>query len=176
MTRPKGSKNLKTKVKEAKKITKAEIKAKLEEFYKAKDKFTLVNIKNYLAQTLKNIDPIEAAAIIGATFLVKYAIDTSEEIRGAIKVTTGLNELDLLLQIVSPGWGVSKILWSFLSGQIKDKSQEEIQQYAEEYEGMFPDFIDWLIAFGVAFIVVRHGDTIFKQFTSIGGFVTGLIK
>jgi len=166
---------IKKDIKYAAKATAAAEAAATEIKYKTLNKYLPERIQEKIIDMLENIDPIETAAIFGTTFVVKYCIDTSEELRGKIEATTGLNLWDLLVSITTPNWGIAKTIQAWLSGETRDKTPEEIEEFAQNYEGFFPDWFDWLIAFGIAFIVVRHGDVIFSQFTSLGSFVGGLM-
>lgn len=151
---------LRSKIKAAKALVKAKLQAKKE--WDERKANIPYKIKELISKYLENIDPLETAACIGTTIIVKALIDKSEEIRAAIK----------------PFWVASlddpnKYVWSGIPfWYIKQES-------GVDFEGLFPEYMDWIIAFGIAFIVVRHPEvitTMFQGVTSLSGFILGLLK
>lgn len=135
-----------------------------------------LDLKDALLKMVSNIDPLEVAATIGTTIVIKNLIDTSEAVRGAIKAATGLEDFDLINSIVNPGWGVSIWIFNLITGKAPtDINQEEIIEKAKSFEGLFPDWMDWLIAFSFAYMLVKYGDSIFGGVTNISTFIMGFL-
>ena len=102
-------------------------------------------------------------AIIGMTYIIKRLIDTTEELKEkALKFQlkySPLTQIPYLIQLTGAVVGV-------------DVPQQIIDVTKIKYEGMFPDWADWLIAFTLAYIIVEHGGQIIL---GLGEGVKGLI-
>ena len=95
-------------------------------------------LEEHLSEMPKNV------AILGMTIIVKNLIDKSEELRSLLPKPELKFRVDPALPHFEPAWPVS-----LLFGTEKEK-----------YEGMFPDWADWLISFSLAYIIVDHGGQI----------------
>ena len=149
-------------VKKTYKVEKARIKAQLD----AKDehdakafsfkhkKRWLASIYTHIGKAIDRIDPLQGAAVLGATILIKTTIDASEELRAALLskkaayIGVPVAGVEMRPLIASP-------LRTFQSifGTITEKQ-------AAEYEGFFPDWMDWIISFVIAYILVTQGKEI----------------
>lgn len=157
---------LKTKVKTEKRLTKARLQAKKE--WDERKSNIPYKLKHFFVKALERVDPLEGAACLGITVIVKALIDESEEIRAAIKPFWVLNP-----KSVGEIEDTEQYYWSGIPfWYIKKETGVDI-------EGFFPEYMDWIIAFGIAFIVVRHPEvitTMFQGATSLTGFILGLLK
>jgi hypothetical protein len=123
-------------------------------------KHMLVSIKNHLGKALDRIDPLEMVAVVGTTIVVKKVIDTTEDLKGkalAVRnVIMGTGQVlgaSGIAQFIQAFGSPFSILSEFFVGLIVPIPPEQAQ-----YEGMFPDWVDWLIAFAIAYIIVHHGE------------------
>lgn len=145
---------------------KAEVKAELKAKTEHKNKIFMGGkvTKEWLIEQLeRHADKIpKYVAIAGMTMVVKATIDASEVLRG---------KLDVILKGGNPFKG----MFVFESGVPVFGLGE-----GADYEGMFPDWMDWLIAFGLAYVIVEHagsligllGDTM-SGLTGVLGFLMG---
>lgn len=115
-------------------------------------------LRNHLGKMLENIDPLELTAILGITVLVKGVIDKSEEIRSKIHPFVTFGEIPEGYKAVFSGI-------PFWYDLVKE---------GEKYEGLLPDSMDWLVAFAVAFVIMRHGSTLIGAGGSIINVIIGL--
>lgn len=105
-------------------------------------------------------------AILGMTYIIKNLIDTSEELRAKLpKVKIRFRVGPAFPTEFKPAWPLSLLT-----------DEEEY----EDFEGMFPDWADWLVAFTLAYMIVEHGGQIalglgeaVKGLTGIVGFLLG---
>ena len=95
--------------------------------------------------------------------MIKQAIDGSEELRAKLKTLGGLYS-----EFETPFGKMTIMKWFGEALGLK-----KIEQV---YEGLFPDWFDWLIAFAIAYVIVKHGGALFtmlgegaKSLTSIIG-------
>ena len=120
-------------------------------------------LRDRFGKMIENTDLIEFTGLVGLTILIKAAIDKSEEIKDGIHPIITWGNLFVTLP---EGYKAVFSGIPFWYDIIKED---------EKYEGWLPDSMDWLVAFGLAFLIVRHGDALLKAGTSIGSFVSGLI-
>jgi hypothetical protein len=113
--------------------------------FKHTKKGWLKSIRDHIGKWIDNLNPLELAATIGLTIIIKTLIDKSEEIRGWLETTGGLYaEFETFL-------GRQTLLKPI--GQAL--GLKEIEKGS--FEGVFPDWMDWLIAFTLAYIIIKHG-------------------
>jgi hypothetical protein len=91
---------------------------------------------------------MELIAVIGMTFLVKHLIDASEDLRHKLDTLGGLYG-EFLTPI-----GKTKML------TVLGRALGYTEVTPAQFEGMFPDWMDWLISFTIAYIIVKHGGQI----------------
>lgn len=110
----------------------------------------------------------EWVAIVGTTYLVKRAIDLSEELRGRLEqIKTGIQQGGAFPPIIAT---------AMFTGVPSPKiAPEYMRKKALEYEGMFPDWMDWLIAFSLAVIIVKHAGQIAIGLGEIASNLTKLV-
>jgi len=150
---PRG-KRLKTKKKE----TKGLIEARLEAVRKWYEKHPLEHLKDLAKQVGSNTtakDMINIGVALTFTPIVKGTIDTSEDLRARLKA--------MRFQIgprfrVGPEFPKLDFL-QYILGQ----KQEEIEQF----EGLFPDWFDWLVAFGISYLLVTNFKTVLEVFGNV---------
>lgn len=148
-------KALRSKVKQTKALTKAELQARKE--WEERSSNFLYNLKQRLTGMLKNIDPLELAAVGGLTIFLQPIIATSSEIMQAVVRVTehGVSAIE--------GF---KVIWEWMGLIPKEEEQKEI---------LGVDLLSWVLAFVVAFIMVRHPDMVIGSLTSISKLALGLI-
>lgn len=166
--------SLKTELKKLKKRLETEFKTKVGLYKKHPEVWIGDRIADIAKQTgVKDVAKI--IAIVGMTILVKKTIDTSEELRGhmilvkqIVKAAPFGSVLEYFpfLQLITP---ISTVVTAGIP------KPEEMPKY----EGMFPDWMDWLISFTLAYIIVEHFGSIMHAtgniLSSVKGLVTGLL-
>lgn len=115
----------------------------------------------------RNMDKIpKMVAMIGLTLIIKRLIDTSEELRGRLDL------LRLPFERIGPQNPFTKIFPQPFTIYLTDERRKK-------YEGFFPDWMDWLISFTLAYIIIEHGGQIAlglgKAVSSLGGIVGFLL-
>lgn len=118
-------------------------KLKAEEHFAKTKKGKIRDIKTILKKLVSNINPVDAIAIMGMTVLVKCTIDKSEDLRGKLH--------GLRIEYFPMIWSWSKPIWEQL-------------EPIEQYEGYAPDWMDWIISFSIAYIIIKHGGALFGMF------------
>lgn len=145
---------------------KAREKGKLQAQIESKSKVFKYKKHTYIwlrEQVEKNLHRIpEGVAILGMTVLVKHAIDASEELRGILA--------DFPRDLA---YAIGDILFKIFNIQ---KEEKPPSQDREKYEGFFPDWADWLIAFSIAYIIVKHGGQIALGLGDAVSGLTGMVK
>jgi len=152
---------LRTKIKNEKALVKARLQAE-KEWYQRKANFQYL-FKKELVNMMRRIDPLEFAAVGGLTMVIKSVIDETEEIRGRIRAIAVIGELPEGMKAVWSGIP----FWYVLVPE------------GETFEGMFPEWVDWLFAFGIAYVLVRHPEVVTEMFTGatkLTTFVLGLLS
>jgi len=157
-----------------KKRIKAEVEARLEgirKFYKKHpEQWFSDRIAQLFGSTSVN-DVMEIIAVFGTTFIVKRIIDTHEEIQAKVQ----------MIKKVTEKAGVSwvsylPILGSYIYAPalvIPKPPKEVLAKLEISPEGMFPDWLDWLIAFSIAYILVKNFGLILQ---TVGDVTAGSIK
>lgn len=148
---------LKSKTKEKKALTKAELQARKE--WEERKSNIPHQIKKLIVRLLENVDPLEAAGVLALTIFVKATIDLTEEFRGQIQALVVLGELP-------PGM---KTVWSGIPFWY------HLIPEGEEYEGIFPDWQDWIIAFGIAYMISKHGGALVQAATNMTSIIRGFL-
>lgn len=187
MTRPKGSKNKATKKWEAYWLNKKKWKA----YFKAKEEYLKKNPLEALKNWLKQIDPLEFAAIISTTYVIHAIIQTTSElfqratnINSGIRIISGSPEF-----IKNLPWGNLPLIGNlydlpFLINTIlnaqnisEERKQEIIKGATTILKNPQDDSILlWAISFSIAYYVQKHGITdilgSIKGFLGIGAAAT----
>lgn len=163
-------KALKTKIREKKALTKAELQA-TKEWEERASNFIHQSKKQLLdwAKSLK-VDPLELAAVLAATPLVYGVLRTSEEMLSrANEVADTLKE--------TPFFGAQWVLpfftsiWNKATGQKMDPGEEP----SSDEEGI-SETTWWLISFVIAFVLIRHPEVITTMFSGAATGILGLGK
>jgi len=121
-------------------------KLKAEEHFIKTQKGFWREIRETFKTMMKNVNPVDMIAVAGMTLMVKKAIDSSEDLRGKVKSLIEKGE-----------WWRGFV--GVIGFAIPMKPIEE-----KKYEGLFPDWMDWIIAFTIAYIIVKHGGALFGMF------------
>jgi len=94
-------------------------------------------------------DIAELTATIALTPIVKKVIDESERLRGLFfGITKKMREEQAMPPTTMEELRYKRFLRIVVG--------VEYTKYIEEYEGLFPDWIDWLISFGLAYLIVHN--------------------
>jgi hypothetical protein len=131
-------------------------------FYKKHPEQTVFDAIRQLFGNTSFMDVAKLGAVFGMTFIVKKVIDKTEELRMLI------DEYKLW---VGPTYAFPFALIQGYTTGFRVPTKEEIQKY----EGMFPDIIDWVIAFCFAWIIINHFGEIMQGVGSIGVGVKGIL-
>jgi hypothetical protein len=97
-------------------------------------------------------DVAELMATIALTPVVKKVIDESEQLRGLF--------FGVIKQATSPTAATTKTQWE-ISTELKlfrwfKAYTGTVGKEMAEYEGLFPDWMDWIISFGLAYLIVHN--------------------
>jgi len=150
--------SLKTELKKLKKRIETTFKTKLKLYKKHPEVWIGDRLADIAKQTgVKDVAKI--IAIVGMTIVVKKTIDTSEELRDAIK------------PFIVFGQRLPGTKWRW-----KGPFQYELVGEAEKFEGMFPDWADWLISFSLAYILVEHFGEIMRGAGNITASIHSLLS
>jgi len=155
---PRG-KTLRTKKRDAKAVAKATRLGGMEaeaQVFKNKKMF-LAWLKHLIELHIDKIPKF--TAVIGMTFIIKKLIDTTEELRAYIPRFKTM-KFEEVFAFTFPGAPDIPVLEY---GKVKD------------FEGMFPDWQDWLISFTLAYIVVEHAGTLFGMLGDAAGGAVKLV-
>jgi len=147
---------LKTKVKEVKALVKAEIKAK-QEAEASKD--WKVSLREHIGKMIDRVDPLEVVAVLSLTPLVKSII--IDPVNGF------LTKLGKFSTEISDEWEYAfssfaaffDFSYSGLEAWMKKQGKEPEKSIG------WPDWMMWIIAFGVAFLIVRYAGLILSAGT-----------
>lgn len=151
------------------------------------DKGQKVLLRRALSKLLDHIDPIEAVAIVGMTVVIKTLVDTTEELAGKMMYMRGVlsggitriaeNQDRPPPELVGDLWGYIISQWDFAATIIAALTAIGVsEEDAKNYEGMFPDWADWIICMAIAYVIIRHGELLFalgQQMTSVIGKLLG---
>ena len=127
----------KKKYAEAKATRKGELQAERDFKRKQKPEETL---QEYLESVMKRLDPFDAVAMVGMTYVVHGIIKGSPELMEKVKV---LQHPEFLLL---GGFGV-------IAAQYLPLPEGALKKAVEAT----PDWFVWLESFAIAYIVIRHG-------------------
>lgn len=133
---------------EAIKIASERVQQKLHE-----KKSLLDSAREHLGKMIDRIDPLEATAILGATYLIKQGIQWTE-----VLTTSNLPNITWLLNLFNPFRGVVNV------PVIPRETAEDIQKALDTPQS---EAIEWLLAFAAAFIIVRHAGEIIQAGSNI---------
>lgn len=125
-------------------------KAKLNAQYRWKNtkKGFLASLRAHIGRIIDNSDlhdVCELIAVLSLTPVVKYVIDTSEDIRAKIQAIISAPEEIQLKRLF--GFGLPT--WELIPKQITKIVEAKS-------EGLFPDWMDWIIAFGFSYLIVHN--------------------
>lgn len=143
--------------------TKAEVKSKLaaeEEWtgtLQGRKKWFRDAVRKLISDLGEKIDPLELMAILGLTWTVKQIMDIKfPDFRSSIFVSGA----------AVPTWGIE----GGLRG-LRDELAAGITgtETGIEWKQLlaFPDWQEWIVAFVIAFIVIRHGDALLASIGSL---------
>jgi hypothetical protein len=96
-------------------------------------------------------DIAELMATIALTPLVKKAIDETEKLRGLFFGLMKIKREEVMPPATMEELRYKRFLRIIVGGEYK---------YIEKYEGLFPDWMDWLISFGLAYLIVHNFGTL----------------
>lgn len=122
-------------------------------------------MQNYVFDKINSIidriEPLEAAAILGATYLIKTVVlDTSEQIVTKIKVASEKPVPFGFGYIAGQYIGMIPFLGPIFTGMV-DLATHVATGTTVEQEirktDVLPDVISWLLAFILAYVLVKHG-------------------
>lgn len=145
---------------------KAEVERESKVFKLKKD--TLVWVKQLIERVADKIDPFETIAILGVTGIVRYVIEENEILLArAMKMFNAPRMASVTtkggLRFVTP------IIWSFIPAETIKK---------EDLEGLDTltfELFEWLLAFGIAYVIVRHGGTLLGLLGEGFGNLSGIV-
>jgi hypothetical protein len=130
--------------------------------FKHTKKGFIKSLRDHIGKWIDNTNPLELVAVGGMTFLVKYLIDTSEDLRGKLNTLGGLYG-EFLTPI-----GKTKML------TVLGRALGYTEVTPAQFEGMFPDWMDWLISFTIAYVIIKHGGQIFGLASNALGAIQNL--
>lgn len=147
-------------VKKTKKLAQAEAEGRVAGEVKANRKIKLEErIKEKILQSIGETDPLEALAIFSTTVIVHNVMMDIPEAVDKLKS----NPWKFLAPTIAFPFVFESIggVFEIFSGPTEEKPPPE---FADEVKA-------WIVSYGIAFVIVRHGDEIFKAITSIPGIV-----
>lgn len=139
----------------------------------AKQKPLMEKLMEHLEKIVDRIDPVELIAIGGATVIIYRMIKASEPLQQTMKnLGSALTQLPTrigqLLTGTFAGEPFAPIIQQFMQSVMirAQKGDKEAQQYLVDRgwqitEGFFPDWLDWLVSFTLAYIIIKHGGQLF---------------
>lgn len=141
-------------MKAEKALTKAKLQAE-KEWFERKSNFPYL-IKKQLLELIKKTDPLELAAVGSLTIILQPIVATSSEIMGKIVTATehGVSAIE--------GF---KVIWEWMGLLPPTEKQKEILDAP----------LSWVLAFVMAFIMVRHPEVIVVTFENITRLGLGLL-
>jgi len=156
-------------IKRTKKLAEAERTGvlKAEEKYHSKlfsnKKQTGIWLAKQFERLIEKIDPLEAVAILTATFFIKQGIEWTENIP-----TTILQKDSLIRTVIKtiPFFGPLAVM---LTPEAPPEFQEKVEEALDSPQA---EVIQYLLSFVVAYIVVKHPEAIM----SLGGNILGVAK
>lgn len=169
-------------------VEKAKVKARLQAKYEwnrskvGQKAQTQAYIKRAIERIIDKIDPIETPVILGVTYIVKNIIDKSEELTGAVMAIHAKG----IKFPPTPFWGD---ITAIVTGAMREHfAKEGIDPYAylpgapkinrgetTAYEGLLPDWADWIVALSIAYMLVRHGGDLISAFGGLPGAIKGFL-
>jgi len=161
VSKPQRRLSLKQELKRLKKNIEAKFKTKLKLYKKHPE----VWIGDRLADMAKQTGVTDVAkiiAIVGMTIIVKNTINQYEDLREGIKP---------LVVIGAAGKPPKGQKWRW-----KGPFQYELVGEAVKFEGMFPDWADWLVAFALAYVLVEHFGSIMRGAGNITASIYSLLS
>jgi len=153
--------SLKTELKKQKKKIETEFNTKLKLYKKHPEVWIGDRVKDIAKQTGMT-DIAKLGAVVGMTFVMKSIIDTTEDIR---------ESTDMIIRYGPVGGPIFGVLRGIFPDMFPS-----LGMTPEQKEGFFPDWMDWIIAFTLAYIVVEHFGAIMQGAGDILSSMTGLAR
>lgn len=129
-------------------------------------------LKDFIVEKVKDIDPMEALAIAGATLLIKNGIDWTEEVVKKVQpFLDSYNQIaeGLLNVIMLGGYNILKTTYQGAAGGQQEAFKDALKQNST---GLAAEAIEWLVSFTAAFLIIRY----FGQILELGSSILGLAK
>jgi hypothetical protein len=147
---------------------------KAETHFKNTQKGWWKSIREHVGKLIDNMDPLDLTAVLAGTIIVKMVIDDMEANPSGLLATVkrsgfkliGLNEPSEA-QFMKEHPDYAKLWYGAGLGELAKKLP--VSFYSSE--GFFPDWADWLIAFFISYLFVKHGGQIIGL---LGDSVSGL--
>ena len=127
----------------------------------------LTALATHIGKAVDRIDPLELAATLALTYLVKTTIDASEELVAKIKKTSDKIAVSgrPVSSFFAEPFGFATQIGFYLAGEVTGNVETPTEEEKEHALGIgLPDQLEWILAFIVAFILVRHGAQILGMF------------
>jgi len=160
-------KTLKTKTKEASALKLAELKA--QERWNRSAKGQVAALRSHLGKFIDRIEigPItKFVAIIGMTIVIKKIVDTTEDLKvqwmhfsKAVWVDPAILTFGLLGK---PGFLPEPVSQIFRALATEEKKAAGLLVVPPQAEGLFPEWLDWLLCFTFAYVIVENFGEICK--------------
>lgn len=157
---------LRTKVKEwywhSKKYWQAKFQARAEHWKNHPTEW----LRELLFNAAKNVDPIEAAAILGSTVIVHEVLFKTSEFIDALK---NVKLAGIELKDYPITGGLAATLWDFFLNALGQKSA--LAPEAQRNVVLNNDIFYWLMAFAISYYAIKHGADLLnvaKSFMGVG--------
>lgn len=168
----KGRRWIKTRVKEAAEIKKAEIKAEATALRQVKKKQTgLEIIREYIDKALAKVDPMEAIAVVGGTLIIKNGIDWSEEILVKAEQSKIPEILGLIVSFPT-GFVYPYIIKEALDNMTAEEKAKKLKEAASSTQA---EITEWLISFTLSYILIHNAGAILEATGNFVGAAKSLI-
>jgi len=118
---------------------------------------------------LEAVDPIEVAAVLAGTYLIKQVIEASEEISAVVVAKAAYLTKHPEL---AGAWALSGIIAGPLGGAISTAFMPEDSEakaaYLRAMDSGTAEAIQWVLSFMIAVLLVKHGGEIIGMLTDGG--------
>ena len=165
-------------VKSTKACAMAKRKGELEAETKFYDKQPLTKkLKRLLWKKIEEVDPIEVAALLAGTYLVKQVIEASEEITAIVIAKASYIKNN---PKIGGAWALSGIIAGPLGGVISTVLMPEDpiakETYLKAMDTVTVEGIEWVLSFVIAYLLVKHGGEIIGMLTDGGKNIGNIAK